>query len=74
MAPPTTKLPSYKCGRCWKEKGPDVKLSVCGGCKVLYYCSAECQRATGPSTKSTAASSGPTPARTGRRSPRSRPS
>ncbi|KAI0783782.1 hypothetical protein C8Q75DRAFT_810579 [Abortiporus biennis] len=37
-----------QCQKCWKRRADDVKLFVCGACKITSYCSVTCQRADWP--------------------------
>jgi hypothetical protein len=44
--------PAKLCAACGAQHGPSgAKLRLCGGCRSLYYCGAECQGAAWPSHK-----------------------
>ena len=34
-----------RCARCGAQPAAGQKLRLCGGCKAVRYCGAECQRA-----------------------------
>jgi hypothetical protein len=42
---------STRCSKCHKEESENVKLSVCGGCRGVRYCSKECQKMDWPTHK-----------------------